>query len=120
MEARAKDAEQFEDRLRIFINDANKFENRLGKIRDVETTLVFVKKFMSESLVNFSFSGATMTYDALITQLENTILDKVTSVQSFKSKQGDTSSRMDIRMALKVERVGKDEARDSEEQWELA
>ena len=36
---RAKDVEQFDDILRTFINDTNKFENRLGAIRDEEMKL---------------------------------------------------------------------------------
>ena len=31
---RAKDVEQFDDILRTFINETNKFENGFGKIRD--------------------------------------------------------------------------------------
>ena len=31
---RAKDSEQFDDILRTFTNEMNKFENRFGKIRD--------------------------------------------------------------------------------------
>ena len=33
---RAKDVEQFDDILRTFVNDTNKFENRFGTIRDEE------------------------------------------------------------------------------------
>ena len=41
---RAKDVEQFDDILRMFTNEMNKFENRFGKIRDEEKMLA-VKKF---------------------------------------------------------------------------
>ena len=36
---RAKDVEQFDDTLRTFMNEMNKFENRFGKIRDEEKML---------------------------------------------------------------------------------
>ena len=49
---RAKDVEQFDDVLRTFINDTNKFENRFGKIKDEEQMLA-VKKLMLESLLNY-------------------------------------------------------------------
>ena len=42
---RAKDVEQFDDILRNFVNEANKYEGRFGKIRDEEKTLA-VKKLM--------------------------------------------------------------------------
>ena len=40
---RAKDVEQFDDILRTFTNEMNKFESRFGKIRDKEKMLA-VKK----------------------------------------------------------------------------
>ena len=40
---RAKDMEQFDDILRTFINEMNKFESRFGAIRDEEKMLA-VKK----------------------------------------------------------------------------
>ena len=36
---RAKDVEQFDDILRNFINETNKYEGRLGNIRDEEKIL---------------------------------------------------------------------------------
>ena len=51
---RAKDVEQFDDILRTFIDEMNKFENRFGKIRDKEKMLA-VKKLMPESLLNCRF-----------------------------------------------------------------
>ena len=42
---RAKDVEQFDDILRTFTNEMNKFENRFGKIRDEEKMLA-VEKLM--------------------------------------------------------------------------
>ena len=54
----AKDVEQFDDRLRMFMNTANSFEDRFGKIRDEERTLA-VKKLMPESLLNYG-SGSGM------------------------------------------------------------
>ena len=40
---RAKDVEQFDDILRNFINETNKYEGRFGKIREEEKSLA-VKK----------------------------------------------------------------------------
>ena len=48
---RAKDVEQFDDILRTFTNEMNKFENRFGAIRDEEKMLA-VKKLMPESLLD--------------------------------------------------------------------
>ena len=48
---RAKDLEQFDDILRTFINEMNKFESRFGAIRDEEKMLA-VKKLVPESLLN--------------------------------------------------------------------
>ena len=42
---RAKDVEHLDDILRTCINDVNKFENRIGKIRDEGETLA-VKKYV--------------------------------------------------------------------------
>ena len=42
--------EQFDDILRMFTNEMNKFENRFGKIRDEEKMLA-VKKFDARELV---------------------------------------------------------------------
>ena len=60
---RAKDVEQFDDILRTFINDTNKFENRFGTIRDEEKMLA-VKKMMLESLLNYRFRGTTVSHNA--------------------------------------------------------
>ena len=49
---RAKDVEQFDDILRTFTHEMNKFESRFGKIREEEKTLA-VKKLMPESLLNY-------------------------------------------------------------------
>ena len=46
---RAKDVEQFDDFLRTFVNETNKFENRFGKLRD-EAKMAAVKKLVPESL----------------------------------------------------------------------
>ena len=46
---RAKDVEQFDDILRTFINEMNKFESRFGAIRDEEKMLA-VKKLMPRKL----------------------------------------------------------------------
>ena len=62
---RAKDAKQFDDILRTSINDMNKFENRLAKIRD-EEKMFAIKKLMPESLLNFWFRGTTLSYSELL------------------------------------------------------
>ena len=62
---RAKDVEQFDEILRTFKNEMNKFEHRFGKIRDEEKMLA-VKKLMPESLLNNRFRGTTMSYSELI------------------------------------------------------
>ena len=96
---RAKDVEQFDDILRTFTNEMNKFDSRFGKIRDEEKMLA-VKKLMPESLLNYRFRGATMSYSELIVALEN-IIDKVAMVPIAKSKRHDTSAQMEIGMATK-------------------
>ena len=59
---RAKDVDQFDDILRTFIHETNKFENRFGTIRDEEKMLA-VKKLMLESFLNNR--GTTMLYLSL-------------------------------------------------------
>ena len=76
---RAKDVEQFDDILRTFIKEMNKFENRFGKIRDEEKMLA-VKKLMPESLLNYRFRGTTMSYSELFVAPENIIIDKVATL----------------------------------------
>ena len=71
---RAEDVEQFDDILRTFTNDMNKFENRCGKIRDEEKMLA-VKKLMPESFLNYRFRGMTMSYSEFIVALGNIIID---------------------------------------------
>ena len=97
---RAKDVEQFDDILRTFTNEMNKFENRFGKIRDEERMLA-VKKLMPESLLNYRFRGLTMSYSELIAALENIIVDKVATVPTARSRTHDTSAPMEIGMAAK-------------------
>ena len=58
---RAKDVEQFDDILRTFINDTNKFENRFCTVRDDDKMLA-VKESMLEILLNYRFRGTTMSY----------------------------------------------------------
>ena len=91
----AKDVEQFDDVLRTFINDTNKFENRFGTIRDEEKMLV-VKELMLESLLNNRFRGTTMSYSELLFALENIIIDKAATVPTV-----DTSAPIKNGMAAK-------------------
>ena len=83
---RAKDVEQFDDILRTFTNEMNKFENRFGKIRDEEKMLE-VKKWMPESSLNYRLRGTTMSYRELIIALENIIIDKVVTVSSSQRQE---------------------------------
>ena len=110
---RAKDVEQFDDILRTFINEMNKFENRFGKIRD-EEKMLSIKKLMPESLLNYRFRGTTMSYSELIVALENIIIDKVAMVPTAKGNRHDTSAPMEsewrrkktVRMRAKKESKG--------------
>ena len=53
---RAKDVEQFDDILRTFINEMNKFQSSFGAIRD-EEKMFAVRKLMPHSLLNYRFRG---------------------------------------------------------------
>ena len=83
---RAKDVEQFDDILRTFINEMNKFESRFGAIRD-EQKMLAVKKLMPGSLLNYRFRGTTMSYSEIIMALESIIVDKVSTVPSSQNKR---------------------------------
>ena len=112
---RARDVEQFDDILRTFTNEMNKFESRFGKIKDEEKMLA-VKKLMPESLLNYRFRGTTMSHSEFIIALENISVDKVSTVPSSKSRRNDTSAPMKIGMARKEpakgqEKGGKGESR---------
>ena len=72
---RARDVEQFDDIPRI-VNEANKCENRFGKIGG-EGKMLAVNKLMLESLLKLRFLGATMSYD------ENIIVDEVSTHKKF-------------------------------------
>ena len=95
---RAKDVEQFDDILRNFINETNKYEGRFGKF---ETKRRFwqSKKLMPESLLNYRFRGTTLPYEELFIALENITIDKVTAHSTSKVKKIDTSAPMEIGMA---------------------
>ena len=102
---RAKDVEHFDDILRTFINEMNKFENRFGKIRDEEEMLA-VKKLMPESLLNYRFRGTTMSHSELLVALENFIIDKVATVPTARSRKTDTSAPMEMgRQRRKMDRM---------------
>ena len=97
---RARDMEQFDDTLRTFANEMNKFENRFGKIWDEEKMLA-VKKLMPESLLNYRFRGTTMSYSELIVALENLIIDKVAVVPTARGRKHGTRAPKEIGMAAK-------------------
>ena len=96
---RAKDVEQFDDILRTFIFEMNKFESRFGAIS--EEKMLAVKKLMPGSLLNYRFRGTTMSYNELNIALENIIVDKVVTVPTARNKKHDTSAPMEIGMAAK-------------------
>ena len=95
---RAKDVEQFDDILRNFIKETNKYEGRFGKIRE-EEMLLAVKRLMPESLLNCRFRGTTVPYEELLIALENIIIDKVTRHSVSKVKKFYTSASREIGMA---------------------
>ena len=92
--------EQFDNMLRTFINETNKFENRFASIRNEEKMLA-VKKLMAESLLNNRFRRTAMSYNELLVALENIIIDKVATVPTARNKEIDTSAPMEIGMAAK-------------------
>ena len=77
--------EQFDDILKTFINETNKFEKGFGKIRDEEQMLA-VEKLMLESLLNFRFRGATLKYEELLIALENIIIEMVSTTPTTRQK----------------------------------
>ena len=97
---RAKDVEQFDDTMRTFFNEMNKFENRFGKIRDEEKMLE-VNKLMPESRLNYRFRGTAMPYCELIIALENIVIDKVSTVPTATSRKHDTGAPTEIGLAAK-------------------
>ena len=79
--------EQFDDILRTFINEINKFESRFGAIRDEEKMLA-VKKLMPESLLNCRFRVTTMSYnEPIICAGEHIIVDKVVTVSDSQKQE---------------------------------
>ena len=70
---RAKYVEQFDDILRTFINETNKFENRFGTIRNVEKMLAD-KKLLLECLLNCRFRETTMSYSEFLIAVETSSL----------------------------------------------
>ena len=76
---------QFDDILRTFTNEMNKFENRFGKIRDEEKMLA-VKKLMPESLLNYRSRGTTMSYSEPIVALENIIFGEGVTVPTARTR----------------------------------
>ena len=87
--------QRFDDILRTFISERNKFENKFGKIRD-EEKMPAVKKLMPESLLNFRFRGTTMCYDELLIALEKIIIDNVATILTARNREVDTSAPMKI------------------------
>ena len=94
----AKDVEQFDDIIRNFINDTNKYERRFDKIRDEEKTPA-VKKLMPGSLLNNRFRRTRLPYEELLIALENIIIDSVTTHSAPKVKKIYTSAPLETGMA---------------------
>ena len=94
---RAKDEEHFDDILRNFVNETNKYEGRFGNSRDEEKILAV--KMMPESLPNYRLRGTTMPCEELLVALENIIIDKVTTHSVSKVNKIDTSAPLEIGMA---------------------
>ena len=90
--------EQFDDFLKNFINETNKYEGRFGTVRDEEKTLA-VKRLIPESLLNFRFRGTTLPYKEMLLALENIIMGKVTTHSVSRVQKIDTSTLMEIGMA---------------------
>ena len=72
----AKDVEHFDDMLRTFINETNKFESRIGTIRDDEKMLA-VRKLMAGSFLNCRFGGTTMSHNELLIALKKSSLTRL-------------------------------------------
>ena len=89
--------EQFDDVLRNFINETNKYEGGFGKIRNEEKILA-VKRLMPERLLNYRLRGTTLPYEELLIALVNIIIDMVTTHSASKVKNIDTSAPMEIGM----------------------
>ena len=97
---RAKDVEQFDDILRTFTSEMNKFQNIFDKIKDEEKMLA-VKKLMPECLLKYRFRGTTKSDSELVVALENVIIDKVAMVPTARGRKHDTNAPMEIGMAAK-------------------
>ena len=54
--------------------------------------MLAVKKLMPDSLLNYRFTGTTMSYSELIVELENIIIDKLAMVPTTRGRKHDTST----------------------------
>ena len=99
---RAKDVEQFDDILRKFINETNKYEGRFWKIRDEEKTPA-VRRLMPKSLRKICFRDTTLPYEELLIALKNILLDKVTTQSAHKVKKMDTSAPVESGVAAETD-----------------
>ena len=90
--------EHFDDILKNFINETNKYEGRFGKIRDEEKTLA-VKWLTPESLLNYRLHGTTLPQEELVLALENIIIGKVTTHSASKVKTIQTNAQVEIGVA---------------------
>ena len=83
--------EQFDDILRTFINETNKFENRVATVRDEEKMLE-VKKLMLESLLSYRFRGATLSHEELFVAPANVVVDEVAPMEIGMAAKDDGES----------------------------
>ena len=75
--------------------------------------MLAVQKVMLESLLNFRIRGATLTYEELLTALENIVIDKVSAAPTSRGKKVvDTSALIEIGMAAKDDSESSREERD--------
>ena len=92
--------EQFDDILRTFINETNKFENRFGTIRDWEKMLA-VQQLLLEGFRTSDSVERRLSNSELLVALEKIITDKVATVPTARNMKIDTSAPMNIGMAAK-------------------
>ena len=84
---RASDVEQFDDILRNFINETNKYEGRFWENSRRREDLGSKKKKVLESLLNCRFRGTTLPY-------------KVTTHSASKVKKLDMAAGTDVEEAF--------------------
>ena len=110
---RAKDVEQLEDILRMFIKETNQFEKCSAR-SEMRKRMHVVKKLMFMNLLNFTLRGTTLKYKQILIALGN-IIDKGSTAPTIRQKKVDTSALLEIGVAAKndSESSRKEETRES-------